>query len=503
MGTYVTTDGFNRPTLQEIKLRMQERFRAVFGDTIDTDESGPTGQLVGLLSKALADAWDSAQEVYASHDPNMASGLALDVVCGLTGIMRIQAAPSQCLVACYAAQDNLGLVLGSGKQVKRARGGLVFSLRDPLTIQTSACRDLYLVLPTEPTPGTTVTIVTTFGTFSVMVPATANPTLSTYQLLASAIAASSWEGDSVAWDDGGAPAGAQFTDSCLRLVSPEEDFGFADATPWSAALCGSVGWFDCDEDGANSALAGEISQVATPETGWELCYNLTTAILGRLVETNEELRIRRAQSFRAGYATETAIQQALLNRVSGIVSALVVSNRTMGTDGDGRPPKSFEAIVQGGLDQVIGQVIWDTMPAGIESYADTTPGGGGVAVNVTDSQGATQVVKFSRPVSKYLHLKLFYKLYSEEAFPADGETRLRDAILAWSLSEFTLGQDVIPQRFYTPIYTVPGIGPVIVQVALTDGEDAAPSSWSTDPIVVGGRVIVSLLSKNLSIQETV
>ena len=502
MGTYVTDSGFVRPTLQEIKLRLQERFRAVFGDTIDTDESGPTGQLIGLLAKALADAWDSDQEVYASHDPNMASGLALDVVCGLTGISRIQAAPSQCLVACYVAQDNLNLVLGSGKQVKRTRGGLVFSLRSDLTVQTSACRDLYLTLPSEPTPGTTVTVVTTFGSFTVTVPSTTNPTLSTYQLLATAINASSWEGTAAAWDDGAAPDGAQFTDSCLRLVSPDEDFGFVDGSPWEVSLCGSVGWFDCDEDGANTALTGEIDQIVTPETGWELCYNLTAAIEGRLVETDEELRIRRAQSFRVGYATETAIQQALLNRVDGIVSALVVSNRTMVTDGDGRPPKSFEAIVQGGLDQDIGEVIWDTMPAGIESYADVTPGGGGVAVNVTDSQGSTQVVKFSRPVSKYLHVKLFYTLYSEEAFPADGEARLRSAILAWALTEFTLGQDVIPQRLYAPIYTVAGVGPVIVQVALTDGEDDTPSTWSTDQITVGGRVIVSLLSKNLSIQES-
>lgn len=500
MGSYVTETGFVRPTLQEIKLRLQERFRAVFGDTIDTDESGPTGQLIGLLSKALADAWDSDQEVYASHDPNAASGLALDVVCGLTGVSRIQSAPSQCLVACYAAQDNLGLILGPGKQVRRTRGGLVFSLRSNLTVQTSACRDLYLTLPTVPTPGTTVTVVTTFGSFTVTVPSTANPTLSTYQLLAAAINASAWEGTAAAWASGEAPDGAQFVDPCLRLLSPEEDFGFVDSAPWEVALCGSVGWFDCVEDGPNTVLTGEINQISTPEAGWSLCYNLTPAIEGRLTETDEELRIRRAQSFRVGYATEAAIQQALLNRVDGIVSAVVVSNRTMGTDGDGRPPKSFEAIVQGGLAQEIGEVIWDTMPAGIEAYADTTPGGGGVAVNVTDSQGNAQVVKFSRPVTRYLHAQVVCSLYAEEAFPSDGEARLRSAILEWALTEFTLGQDVIPQRLYAPIYTVPGIGSVTVQVAVTPGEDDVPGTWTSAPIAVGGRVIVSLLSKNLDIQ---
>ena len=498
MGTYVTSTGFSRPTLQDLRLRFQERFKAVFGDSIDTDESGPTGQLIGILAKALADSWDTAQEVYASHDVNAALGTALDILAGLTGVYRIQAAATQVEVACYAAPANLDLVLSPGKQVKRTRGGLVFSLRDELTIRTAACRDIYLTLDDAPLAGSTVSLTTSFGTFSVTVPAVPDTTTGTYELLAAAINANAWGGEAQYWIAGGAPAGAQETDPCLRLVYPAADFGWTATTGWTALLVGSVGWFDCDTTGPNTALTGEVDQIVTPETGWEKVYNLTDGVVGRNVETDEELRLRRAQSFRVGYATEDAIRQALLNRVDGIVSAAVTSNRTLVTDVEGRPPKSFEVIVQGGLPADIGRVIWDTMPAGIESYANMLDGG--VEVSVLDSQGREQLVYFARPVTRYLHLKIIYEVYSEEAFPTDGEAAIRSAVLAWAATEYTLGKDVIPQRALVPTYTVPGIGAVVVQVDVTDGEDDVPT-WGTDVITVGGRTIVSLLDKNLEIAE--
>lgn len=499
MGTYVTAVGFVRPTLQELVARFEAVFRGTFGETLDTDPTGPTGQLIALLAKAFADAWDSDQEVYASHDPANASGSALDVVCSLTNVNRIAAAAARVEVACYVAPADLGLVLGSGKQVKRTRGGLVFSLLAPLTVQTSACRDLYLVLPDAPTVGTEVSLVTTFGTFAVAVPAVGDPITGTYALLAAAIEASAWAGSALTWTAGNAPAGAMFAEPCLRLLLPSANFGATVSAPWEAALCGSAGMFEAIEVGPQATAVGEVTEIVTSEAGWASARNLTEAIVGRFAEYDEELRLRRAKSFRAGYATELAIQQALLNRVAGITAASVTSNRTMVVDGDGRPAKSFEVIVLGGLDQEVGQVVWDTMPAGIEAYADTTPGAGGVAVTVTDSQGTAQVVKFGRPVTRYLHLRIMYALYSEESFPANGDALLREAILEWAAVEYTLGQDIIPQRALAPVYTVPGIGQATPQVALTAGEDEPPT-WSSAPIAVGGRVYAQLLAKNLSLE---
>ena len=58
------------------------------------------------------------------------------------------------------------------------------------------------------TPGDTVNLVTSFGTFSVVAPSTSNVKLGTYQLLAAAVNASAWAGQASYWATGSAPAGA-------------------------------------------------------------------------------------------------------------------------------------------------------------------------------------------------------------------------------------------------------------------------------------------------------
>lgn len=73
-----------------------------------------------------------------------------------------------------------------------------------------------------------------------------------------------------------------------------------------------------------------------------------------------------------------------------------ISNNTTGvtiTVDFGRPPKSFEIVVEGGLDQEIAQKIYDTQPAGIQSYSNPTAITTGSAVfgsnilTVTSTQG--------------------------------------------------------------------------------------------------------------------
>ena len=494
MGTYVTETGFRGETLQEIKQRISGRFKTVFGDKLDTDGPGPAGQLIGELSALLADAWSINQEVYNSHNPNTAEGVALDVVCSLTNVRRIAAAASQCLVACYVPSANLGLTLGSGRQVKRVRGGAVFSLRESLTINTTACRDLYLTLSAAPSSGASVSLTTSFGTFSVTVSGT-NTSLSAYQQIATAINTAVGSTIARAWADGAAPSDARVATARRKGRGPSASSSATISGTWVASLCGSVGWFDSVDLGPISAEAGEISQIVTPETGWSSCYNLSPAILGRYRETDAELRARRKQSFRAGYATETAIRQALLNRVPGIVDAIVISNRTREVDAEGREPHSFEVVVQGGVDADVAKVIFDTMPLGIESYADMSPLGGGVEVSVVDDFGFANVVRFSRPTTKYLRVFITLTLYSEETFPAEGLSLVQDAVLAWAQTEYTLGKDVIPQRILSPAYSVPGIGSVSVQVGISD----SPTDgfvYSTTPIKVGGRTQVSLLPSN-------
>ena len=479
MGTFVTPTGFVRPTLQEIKQALEGRFRAVFGADIDTAPEGPIGQIIGEMAYMLASGWEGLQEIYTAHDPSAATDSALDIVAALTGVDRIAAAFAVADLVLYTDTPLVGVSVAAGKQARRVRGGVPFSLRNAVTITPASARDIYLEVPGV-TAGTAVTLFTSFGTYHFTATGT-DPEFSVLQGIAALVAAdTAWDGTAQAYRPADAPLDAQFTArKCLRLFHPTISFSTTTAAPWACPLVGAAGLGDCTIGGPETAEAGEISEIATPVTGWAKVYNLLAASPGRNTETDDELRIRRAQTFRTGYATENAIRQAILNNVLGVISCSVKSNRTAFADADGRPPKSFEVVVQGGETQAIGDTIWNYQPAGIQSF-------GNIAVSVTDSQGNAQEVWFSKPINLYLWLKVSYSVYNEEVFPTDGAAQMGAAILAWAASEYTLGKDVIPGRIAVPVYSVQGIDQISVLVAVTAHPSDTPT-YTADRIPVGPR----------------
>lgn len=493
MGVYLTPTGFQRRTLQEIRLDLEQGLRDLFGPEIDTRPEGRVGHWIGLAAKALSDGWEGTGEIITVLDPSQAEGVFLDLVCSLIGVYRIAAAKTLADCACYVSDANDGLLIPAGRQVRRTRGALVFSLRDATTVSSAACRDVYLQAPGI-VPGQVVSLELSFGTFSVTVPSTSTPLLSTYQLLATAINASSWGGEAQAYSATTVPAGAQVAEECLRLIDTQANFGVTKNAPWEMVLVGSFGTFEAAVYGEETVAFGEISEISTPEPGWDAVYNLVEAIPGRLAETDSALRIRREQLFGTGNATERAILNALYNRVDGIISASIRSNRTMLTDADGRPPKSFEVIVQGGAPAQIGQVIWDTEPAGIEPHGNQT-------VSLVDSQGYTQSVKFTRPLEKWLWVDFKYLKYNEEQFPTDGESQIRAALLEWAASELKPDTDVFPDRIKAAAYrAITGLGELQAWVQLTD-VGGTPGAYVRTPLVVGLREVARLSGARLTVSE--
>ena len=180
----------------------------------------------------------------------------------------------------------------------------------------------------------------------------------------------------------------------------------------------------------------------------------------------------------------------ITQNVQGITYCNVVSNRTMGYIFDdagtiGRPPKSVEVIVKGGKDQDIAEAVWKSAPGGIQLGLDETSGYSGIVkCAVKDWAGNTQYVIFSRPVMKFLWIKVFYTLYSPELFPSDGIAQVQQSIVDWSASEFQLGKDVIPSRILQGVYKIPGLGVCTVKCAVTSSYDVAPADTDyTDQLI--------------------
>ena len=199
-------------------------------------------------------------------------------------------------------------------------------------------------------------------------------------------------------------------------------------------------------------LATTIGTIDTPITGWNTVNNILDAIEGSFEETDVELRSRREKSISKASQSIIDAIYAEVSNVDGVTSLTVLENDTEITDVNGTPPKSFHVIVGGGLDSDIADAIILKKPIGIKPYGSTT-------VVVNDSQNIPHNISFSRPTEIDIYIEM--TLTKGTNYPTDGDDLIKQAIVDYSNGdlisgiEFSLGDDVIYSRLYTPINSVP------------------------------------------------
>lgn len=331
--------------------------------------------------------------------------------------------------------------------------------------------------------------------------------------------------------------------------------------------------FLAEDAGPIACPPDSLTEILTPVAGWDSIINPDEGVLGRFVETDAELRLRRLKSLRLlGRGTVEAIRAQLL--AVGATSALVFENRTMlqepssftissdlssgdsitielngisqtpipfttnsattmqlladqielfpgvssaivgGTGNrtiditftqgyevfinsiiiapsvigviitNGRPPKSFEAVVQGQTDAIIAQTIWFSKPAGIQTFGNTQQ-------PIIDSQGETQQIFFSRPTQVYISIQCTLTLYSEETFPSDGLALVKQVLIAY-INNLGVGADVLIQRVQAQVFKVPGIASSAVLLAATASPTESPSFSAADIPIGDNQIAITL-----------
>ena len=207
------------------------------------------------------------------------------------------------------------------------------------------------------------------------------------------------------------------------------------------------------ETGKIQALAGTLTVIETPITGWTTSTNSSDAMVGSDEETDVELRSRRERSVaRDAQSIIDAIFASVAN-LEGVAQAVVLENDTNSTNGDGLPAHSFQVIAVGGDNTEIANSIWLNKPAGISSFGSTT-------VSILDSQGISHDISFSRPTTVTIYVVVTLTTYSD--YPANGDEYIKQAIVDYANGRlvqnrgFSLGDDVIYSRLYTPINSIQG-----------------------------------------------
>lgn len=456
----LTTTGFSRPRLIEIKQAYDASFTEALGP-VNTAPDAVVGQIIGIFSAALDDAYEALQNTYDSMYPYSATGTSLDGAVAFAGLER-QAATSTVVTAmCYGSESTL---IPAGSLARSIANDQFITTADTV-ISRSNAGDVSLE----------ITTVTNSGNYQVI----AGGVSVVYTADSSATGEEIAAGLAALFDTGNFLASASGSVLRLRAANQSSDFTLTHDSKMTITRLGSPVVFTSLELGAIACPAQALNAIDTSILGWDEILNLTAGATGTDVETDEELRARHRTALSVkGAATLGAIRSRLLDEVDSVESVSIYENRSNTTDSNSLPPHSFEAVVVGGDDQSVANKLFEVKPAGIETYGNTS-------VEVTDENGDVQVVKFSRSGTKFAWIRVSVNtLYPEESLPATVVDAIKAAVKATG-DLLSVGGDILTQRFYGPIYdATSGIGSITVEAAVTDSESGAPS-YSTANIAIG------------------
>lgn len=236
--------------------------------------------------------------------------------------------------------------------------------------------------------------------------------------------------------------------------------------------------------GAIAAAIGTLTKIDTPIYGWLSVTNLAVAVLGSAEETDEALRLRRrASTLTPAQAVLDSIAGTLSNIV-GVTQALVLENFTNVTDGNGLLPHSIYCVVNGGADQDIIDAIWRKKTVGADMKGAIT----GAAL---DTLGSPHTIKFSRPTAVPIYIKV--TIDERVGLPTDATAQIKAALLAWFITNQTIGEELVQSRLFDPINTIPGHSITSVFIS------TAPAPTLPNDITIAIDAIVTLIDANIQV----
>ncbi len=423
----LTEKGFEAKRLDEIKTQLEAEISEAVGQ-VDFSADTPDGQVSGILSGAQARVWELAERIYQSQYPSTASGVSLDRVVDLNGIQRLDASPTTS--SDVVVFGDVGTVLTAGRQASNSQTGQLYRLVQNVTLNTVAAvrarievadvQDgaLYRItigsVDYEITSGTGATADSILTALQASIPLTITTTLEDESLL-------------------------------IQLDNPTSGGVSANLL---VAEVGVLSLWEAVEPGQTLLPAGTLTEIETPVAGWEGLINRTDGIPGRERETDAELRARRERSI--GISAENTLDAIFANlaALDGVSGVTVERNAGTVVDANGIPPQHIWAIVSGGTDSAIADILYSKTAAGIGWKGDT------VVTKRSDVTGVDYEIRFDRPDSIDVFISIDITV-DTEIFPNKGESDIEQALEAFG-ANLRAGDTLLYSRLFSPINSVPG-----------------------------------------------
>ncbi|MGU6961145.1 baseplate J/gp47 family protein [Salmonella enterica subsp. enterica serovar Denver] len=196
----------------------------------------------------------------------------------------------------------------------------------------------------------------------------------------------------------------------------------------------------CSNSGAVAALAGTVTTINTPTRGWTSVTNPAAATVGAPAETDAELRIRQGQSVAIPSITPFESVDGAIANIAGVTRHKLYENDTGKTDGNGLPPHSISAIVDGGDVTEIARTIRGNKGQGVRTWGKTS-------VTVPDKYGNPHIISFSRPTDVPVYGKITLTVFA--GYTSQIGVQIQQAVADY-INRLMIGDQVLLSRIYSP-----------------------------------------------------
>lgn len=455
----LTADGFKRKRLPEIIASLGDRISDKLGVEIQRNANSMFGQLIGVYAYEINSLWQLAENVYNAMYPSTAQGVQLDNAAGLAGIIPIGAEYTTIIATCYG---NEGTIVPYGAEISSSADSTIWSCLDPgETITANRACDVTVKVDSF-SVGNTYSLTIDGVTKSY----TATSIDDSVSVLAKLAALFDFEDKTFNIVDDGLN---------VSTVEQSQTFTVFTSSNLSFSSLGSPFHFACTTAGAIEPKIGTVTNIVTGVTGWERVSNNVAANVGRNAESDIALRQRWSASvYGRAYAMVDAIAAAIYQQ-DGVTAVRVYENTSDEEDEEGRPPHSVEAVVSGGEPQAICNTLFRRKAAGIDTYGE-------ISRIVYDSQGIPHRIFYNEPQDVKIWLRVVVTTDDAEG-DFGGLQNVRDALLEAG-ANYRVGEDVILQKFFCPIYSnVTGIG----YVTITAAAGETPGAYTANNIEIDPR----------------
>lgn len=465
--------------LADIKADMQTNLRSVFGDGINLAETSPFGILIGVMAERYSLLYELLEAVYQASFPNTAFGVYLDELVALNGITRDAATFSTVsLTFTRSNGTNDGdVTVPLGTQVTDPNSPTVIWSTDAAgTILDGTDIVAIPATASEVGPiGALTGVLTSMTSIPTNVASVTNP--------AGATEGRAEETDSelkvrretqlgrsgTATEPGIRSALINMTEvTTATVVLNDTDLTVGDLPPHSfeafAALesgfqLGQITTLTPDVDlvtGNSIQLQLNGTDIAASPVVFATSSDDTLAVIAAAFQTEIEIVAAEAildpDSITIQAATETAFTATAVTTGGATQTTFAVTT----------------AVADGTID-LIGQVIWDSKAAGIQTEGEFT-------ADVVDSSGDPHTVKFSDIGDTTVYVR--YTLTTDANYvQATAESAIKTALVSYSTTDLLPGVDVLNYKVVCVASDVnaAGILGIVVDFSL-DGVVFAPAN---------------------------